>query len=73
MKVLFAPHITPMNLINKTSLKKTYWYKMIHHGKGLVSPQIEEGITECKWINKEEFRLIKENTFKSIEHILSLI
>ena len=54
-------------------LKKTYWYKMIHHGKGLVSPQIEEGITECKWINKEEFRLIKENTFKSIEHILSLI
>ena len=57
----------------KKFLKKTYWYKMTHNGKGLVSPQTEEGITECVWLFKEEFRLIKENTFKSIEHVLSII
>ena len=57
----------------KNFLKKTYWYKMTHNGKGLVYPQTEEGITECVWLFKEEFRLIKENTFKSIEHVLSLI
>ena len=57
----------------KNFLKKTYWYKMTHNGKGLVSPQTEEGISECVWLFKEEFRLIKENTFKSIEHVLSLI
>ena len=57
----------------KKFLKKTYWYKMMHKGKGLVSPQTEEGITECIWLNKAEFTLVKKNTFKSIEHVLSLI
>ncbi|MDG1842065.1 MAG: NUDIX domain-containing protein [Crocinitomicaceae bacterium] len=57
----------------KNFLKKTYWYKMMHNGKGLVSPQTEEGITECIWLNKAEFTLVKKNTFKSIEHVLSLI
>ena len=57
----------------KNILKKTYWYKMTHNDKGLTSPQTEEGITECLWLNKAEFELVKKNTFKSIEHVLSLI
>ncbi|PTQ97923.1 8-oxo-dGTP pyrophosphatase MutT (NUDIX family) [Mucilaginibacter yixingensis] len=51
-------------------LKKTYWYKMKYKGVGRLKPQIEEGITEVRWFNKQHMDAIKTNTFPSIMDVL---
>lgn len=52
-------------------LKKTYWYKMFHDGESSLSPQIEEDITEVKWVNPEDLPEIKQNTYPSIVDVLN--
>ncbi len=54
-------------------LKPTYWYAMHTVSKETLTPQLEEGITEVRWVAKSEFPMILENTFPNIsELILSL-
>ncbi|MEX1192369.1 MAG: NUDIX domain-containing protein [Brumimicrobium sp.] len=57
----------------KYHLKKTYWYYMLSDDFKKLSPQFEEGITETKWIPKESWDTVKENTFKSIEEVLLML
>ncbi|MBI1836042.1 MAG: NUDIX domain-containing protein [Flavobacteriia bacterium] len=56
---------------NRPTIKKTYWYSVNYKGSKLVTPQIEEGITEVKWFNKKKIGTIIENTFESIKDVLS--
>lgn len=51
-------------------LKKTYWYKMKYFGKAKLKPQIEEGITEVRWMTKKDISMVADNTFPSIMDVL---
>lgn len=33
-------------------IKRTAWYAMSHPGKGVLTPQTEEGITEIRWVEQ---------------------
>ena len=52
--------------------KKTTWYNMQAKRQNLV-PQLEEGITEARWLSSADFDYIKENTFPLIRDIISLL
>ncbi|MCB9223002.1 MAG: NUDIX domain-containing protein [Crocinitomicaceae bacterium] len=56
----------------KMVLKKTYWY-LLDEGPHQVElvPQEEEGITEVRFFTLEEFPIIKENTYLSIEEVIN--
>ncbi len=51
---------------DKDILKRTYWYEMIHKGNQNPTPQIEEEITEAKWVKSDQMFEITNNTFLSI-------
>lgn len=57
---------------DKTVLKKTHWYLMRHKGKAKLVPQIEEGITDVRWFNKDQIVQIIHNTFPSIIDVLEV-
>ncbi|MBD1392358.1 NUDIX hydrolase [Mucilaginibacter glaciei] len=56
----------------KTVLKKTHWFAMTHKGKTKLVPQVEEGITDARWLGKEQIDLIMQNTFPSIVDVLEI-
>jgi 8-oxo-dGTP pyrophosphatase MutT (NUDIX family) len=59
------------DLFGKHNLKITYWYSMVcAKGKNTI-PQIEEDITEVKWIADKDVTAIMTNTYPSIKDILS--
>lgn len=51
-------------------LKKTYWYKMKYFGKAKLKPQVEEGITEVRWMTRKDIGMVADNTFPSIMDVL---
>lgn len=55
---------------NKQALKKTYWYEMRSTGSDKVSPQLDEGITDVKWMNEKEVRQAMTNTYPLIQEVL---
>jgi 8-oxo-dGTP pyrophosphatase MutT (NUDIX family) len=52
--------------------KKTTWFNMKAKNQNLV-PQLEEGITEVRWVASGDFDFIKQNTFPLIRDIISLL
>jgi 8-oxo-dGTP pyrophosphatase MutT (NUDIX family) len=54
----------------KYVLKKTHWYKMTCTDEKKLIPQREEGITEAKWMNKNEVKKAMENTYLSIRDLV---
>ncbi|WP_374165390.1 NUDIX hydrolase [Arcticibacter sp. MXS-1] len=52
--------------------KKTSWFKMKARKQKLV-PQLEEEITEARWVDGGDFAFIKQNTFPLIKDIISLV
>lgn len=57
-------------LNGKDILKRTFWYEMLHKGSQDPKPQIEEDITEAKWIKTDNLDEIINNTFPSIIEVL---
>lgn len=51
-------------------LKRTYWYEMVYTGIQIPKPQIEEEITEAKWVKTNNLQEIINNTFPSIIEVL---
>src|SRR5690606_38216232 len=51
-------------------LKKTYWYKMELSSNQELIPQLEEDITEARWLGKDEFPLVRQNTFPLILDVI---
>ena len=58
---------------DKWHLKRTYWFKMVYKGIDKPKPQEKEGITEAKWINKEDMTEIYKNSYKNLTPIWSHI
>ncbi len=53
-------------------LKYTHWFEMYFDGEDTSKPQIEEGITEVAWKNKDLIRTeVFPSTFKNIQLIIN--
>jgi len=57
-------------LKGKMMLKKTHWYKMQEDSLVQPKPQLEEYITEAKWINANDLKSVMNNTFPSVRDVL---
>ena len=55
---------------NDWILKQTNWYLMKSEEKNLI-PQLEEGITQTAWLSTNQFEKVRENTYASIDEIIS--
>lgn len=53
-------------LYDEPILKATHWYSIFHDGKELPVPQIKEKIVDARWIQKQDVKLLLNNTYKSI-------
>ncbi len=60
-------------LKGENCLKLSHWYKMNYNGNSLkLIPQTEEGITDARWMDKEEIKEAMKNTFSSIAEVMNL-
>ena len=57
-------------LNNQQMLKQTHWFEMQYDGDENFKPQVEEDITEVKWVEKSELSSILDNTYKSVIDVL---
>lgn len=57
---------------NEVIFKKTSWYTMEAAKQKLV-PQLEEDITDARWMSEDHFGSIQKNTYPTIMNILELI
>lgn len=52
-------------------LKKTHWYRMRYDGNEALLPQLEESITDARWMSRDEFsRVFLGNTYASLRAML---
>lgn len=58
---------------DKAILKRTYWFEMICDDASELVPQVEEGITEVRWMAKSELDCVFQNTYESIKEVLKTI
>jgi hypothetical protein len=54
-------------------IKKTAWYWMKSSKQEKLIPQLEEGITDVRWISKADLSLVRENTYPLIKDLLQVI
>ena len=52
-------------------LKRTTWFAMSHSGAGELVPQVEEGITDIRWIAGVNLRLYVDNTYATIREVFA--
>ena len=55
----------------KRILKKTNWFEMFSPGNSELIPQLQEGITEVKWIKILDIDEALNNTYLSIKDVVS--
>ena len=55
----------------RSVLKVTSWFLMHTEVMEELTPQLEEGITECKWVHIEKLQSYLPETFLSIRELLS--
>jgi 8-oxo-dGTP pyrophosphatase MutT (NUDIX family) len=54
----------------KHILKETHWFRMQAPAPGELTPQLEEQITELRWVDREGMKLLLRNTFPSIRDVI---
>lgn len=52
--------------------KETHWFEMKVSGNQELVPQLEEDITDLKWVSKHELKEYYSNTFKNIIDIVEM-
>lgn len=60
------------DLFGKHILKITHWYNMTCPSGQNTTPQTEEDITEIKWVKRNHFEEVLQNTYPSIKDILQV-
>ncbi|MBI2270108.1 MAG: NUDIX hydrolase [Bacteroidetes bacterium] len=59
-------------LKNKHVLKRTYWFEMNYSGStDKLIPQLEESITDARWMNAKEVWEALKNTYPLIKEVLN--
>ena len=57
----------------KIYIKKTVWFVIEYAGKGdNLRPQVEEGITECRWIHPGNFKAYRGGMRPRIDYVTNL-
>lgn len=54
----------------KKILKKSVWYKMTAEKNQILQPQLEEDITDMKWVSQKELDLYLDDTYPSVRDVL---
>ncbi len=54
----------------KHILKESHWYLMHTVAADILTPQVEEGITEIRWVKKEALKNFLDNSFPTIATVL---
>ena len=57
----------------KTVLKQTNWYNMGVNKSPILTPQLEEDITEAKWVDRQDLEKLEDNTYPLIAQIIKQI
>jgi len=57
----------------KNILKKSVWYKMTAESNQTLQPQLEEDISEIKWVPTNELTNYLNNTYPSVRDVLNNI
>jgi 8-oxo-dGTP pyrophosphatase MutT (NUDIX family) len=70
-KMLKTYHVYEIK--GKVALKISHWYAMEAKAKQKLIPQTEENITEVKWFSKNDFSIIRANTYANILDVISFI
>ena len=73
---LGLPMVTTFHVFDNKGrwcLKETHWYHMQYKGKKAPKPQIEEDITDIKWLNNKDFWMVHENTYTMISEMVEMI
>ncbi|MCW3085908.1 MAG: ndx1 [Bacteroidetes bacterium] len=52
-------------------LKPTYWFEMTSSDASVLKPQLEEGITEVRWIAPKDFNMVRDNSYESIMDVIA--
>lgn len=52
-------------------LKKTFWFQMSTSDTNKLIPQLEEGITEARWLTRGQVKEALNNTYSSISDLLN--
>jgi 8-oxo-dGTP pyrophosphatase MutT (NUDIX family) len=52
--------------------KETFWFEMKYAGSDSGTPQIDEGITEVRWLNRNELNTVLTNTYENLKQIIQL-
>jgi 8-oxo-dGTP pyrophosphatase MutT (NUDIX family) len=52
-------------------LKETYWFKLSVTGKQEIKPQLEEQITEIRWVHPSSMNDVLSNTYPLIKDVLA--
>lgn len=56
----------------RPTIKRNWWYALNYSGSKDLTPQTEESITQAIWIEKEQWAMIRENTYESIVEVLDM-
>ena len=56
---------------SKKILKRTYWFQMKTNCKNKLIPQINEGISKVKWVNKKDIAEKLMYSYRSIKEVLN--
>jgi len=67
-KLLITHHT--YDTYGENCIKPTHWYLMKYDGDEELLPQEEEGITNVKWVNREDLASKMSNTFGSIIDVI---
>jgi 8-oxo-dGTP pyrophosphatase MutT (NUDIX family) len=55
----------------KHILKETHWFRMLSPVPNELTPQAEEQITELRWVEKGEMKVLLGNTFASVKDVVN--
>lgn len=69
-KICNTYHVYEMN--GEQILKKTTWYQMRSYKQGKLIPQLEEGITDVRWLAAGDFMMVRQNTYPLIRDLLNI-
>lgn len=54
----------------KPMLKRTFWFEMEAESDNQLKPQLEEGIEQARWMNREEVAEAMKNTYESLKDLI---
>lgn len=56
---------------SKWIFKETFWFEMSYNRQDKAVPQLDEGITDVRWISADELKMVLENSYKNIKLLIA--